>query len=152
MLFNELKQALEVFIRQFHPEFITLYPLPKTHLSDLIIQRESPRVFFNFFYCCSSTVVCLFPLSLPRTSAIPTPHTWSYPSLVLSKCPLYMFLKILPLFPSIIPLDLPSGYCQCVLNFNVSGYILFACLFCWLAFIYSWDHTVFFLNCLAYFT
>ena len=34
-----------------------------------------------------------------------------------------------PLFP---PLSsyLPSGYCQIILNFNVSGYILLACLFC----------------------
>ena len=33
-------------------------------------------------------------------------------------------------FPLIIPSYLPSGYCQFVLNFNVSGYILLACLFC----------------------
>ena len=30
------------------------------------------------------------------------------------------------LFPPIIPSHLPSGYCQIVLNFSVSGYTLFA--------------------------
>ena len=32
--------------------------------------------------------------------------------------------------PPIISSRLPSGYCQIVLNFNVFGYILFACFFC----------------------
>ena len=77
---------------------------------------------------------CLhFPPPIPPTPAIPTSHPWSHPHLVLSMCPLYLFLKTLPPFPTIIPSHLPSGYCQFVLNFNVSGYILFACLFCWLA-------------------
>ena len=33
-------------------------------------------------------------------------------------------------FSTHYPLPPPSGYCQFVLNFNVSGYILLACLFC----------------------
>ena len=67
---------------------------------------------------------------LPTTP--PTPATslpWFHPPLVLSMCPLYLFLKTLPPFIPIIPSHLPSGYCQIVLNFNVSGYILLACLF-----------------------
>ena len=47
-------------------------------------------------------------------------------------CPLYMFLKTPPPFPPIILSHLLFGYCQFVLNFSVSGYILLACLFCWL--------------------
>ena len=85
----------------------------------------SPLFFSShFFYCCSSTVVSISPPSLPPTPDIPTSHPWSCPSLVLS-CVLYTcFWKTLPPFPSIIPSHLRSGYCQFVLNFNVSGYIL----------------------------
>ena len=39
-------------------------------------------------------------------------------------------LILLPPFPPIISSHLPPGYCQFVLYFNVSGYILLACLFC----------------------
>ena len=45
-------------------------------------------IFFNFFYCCSSTVVSIFPPPLPPTPAIPTSHPSSHPSSVLSLCPL----------------------------------------------------------------
>ena len=34
-----------------------------------------------------------FPPTTPPTPAIPNSHPWSYPHLVLSMCPLYMFLK-----------------------------------------------------------
>ena len=36
-----------------------------------------------------------------------------------------------------------SDYCQIVLYFNVSGYILLASLFCWLSSTYRWGHMVF---------
>ena len=49
--------------------------------------------------------------------------------LVQSMCPSQMFLKTLPSFPPIIPSQLPTGYCQIVLNFNVSGYISFLVCF-----------------------
>ena len=35
-----------------------------------------------------------------------------------------------PFFPPFPPF--PSGYCQFVFYFRISGYILLACLFCWL--------------------
>ena len=47
-----------------------------------------------------------------------------------------------PFYP-IIPSCVLSGYCECVLNFYVSGYILLACLFCWLGSMHRWDHIVF---------
>ena len=44
------------------------------------------------------------------------------PPLVLSKCPLYMFLTTLPPFSPLSPLTSPLvTYCQIVRNFNVSG-------------------------------
>ena len=39
-------------------------------------------------------------------------------------------LMTLSVLSPVIPSYLPSGYCQFVLYFNVSGYILLACLFC----------------------
>ena len=69
------------------------------------------------------------------------PTTLPHPSLPLSLEPtsfgfVYVSFTYLPwwLFPSFPPFflfSLPSGHCQFVLYFNVSGY-LFACLFCWL--------------------
>ena len=88
-------------------------------------------------------------LHFPPHSPLPQPYP---PPLVLSMCPLQLFLKTLPPFPRIIHSHLPSGYCQFVLNFNVSGYILLACLFCWLCSNYKWDHMVFLFHHLAYFT
>ena len=56
------------------------------------------------------------------------------------------------LSPHNCPLPLPSGYCQFGLYFNVSGYILLACLFCWLGSTYRWNHMVFVFHHQAYFT
>ena len=68
----------------------------------------------------------------------------------------HVFYIVVPenptLLPSIISSHLPSGYCQIVLNFNVSGDVLFACLFCWIGYTWRWDHMVFVPPCLAYFT
>ena len=55
-------------------------------------------------------------------------------------------------FPPLSPSLLPSGYCQFVLYFNVSHYILLPYFFCWLGSTYRWDHMIFFFHCLAYFT
>ena len=77
---------------------------------------------FKLFYYCSSTVVCI-----PPDPAILTSFPWFHLALGLSLSPLQLFLKTPPHFPPIIPSHLPSGYCQFVLNFNVSSY--FACLF-----------------------
>ena len=61
---------------------------------------------------------------------------------------------LLPWWPfhPVIPSHLSSGYCQLVLYFNVSGYILLACLFCWLGSNYRWNHMVFVFCHQAYFT
>ena len=79
----------------------------------------------------------------PQPSPPPSPAPTS-PAVVLSMCPLYMFLKSLPLFSSITPSNLPSGYCQIVLNFNVSAYILLACLFCKFSFLHILTNTCYF--------
>ena len=63
-----------------------------------------------------------------------------------------IFLKTLPSPPPIVPSHLSSGYCQIILYFNVSDYILLACLSCWLGSTYRWDHMVFVFHHLAFFT
>ena len=103
----------------------------------------SPYFFFFYFFLLLCKYSCLhFPPPLPPTPPIPTSHPWSYP---LWFCPCVLYTcswKPFP-FPPVIPSHLPSGYCQFVLNFSVSGYILLACLFCWLGSTYRWDHMVF---------
>ena len=130
-----------------------------------------------FFYCCSSTVFCLFPppFPSPQPSPPPSPVSISHPTLVIVHVSFLFLLishncscKLFTLFPC-NPLPSPlwslsacsqfqclwlyfaclfvllirfhfiyllllhlSGYCQFVLNFNVSGSIFLACLFCWL--------------------
>ena len=95
---------------------------------------------------------CLHPHPPPRH---PPPHTSLLSTLkptpfgfVHYTCSLTAFL----LFPLLSLAPLPSGYCQFVLYFNVSGYILLACLFCWLGSTYRWDHKVFVFHHLAYFS
>ena len=87
------------------------------------------KILFYFFYCCSSTVVSIF---LPP---LPPPHPLQLPTLNPSRlwlCPWVLYtcsLTTLPLLSLLTPFPLPSGYCQFVLYFNVSGYVLLACLF-----------------------
>ena len=88
---------------------------------------------FIFIFLLLFKNSCLHsPQTTPHTSPTPTSHPRSYPPLVLSMGPLYMFLHNPS--PSFLPLPsshtLPSSYCQFVLYFNVSGYILLTCLFC----------------------
>ena len=88
-------------------------------------------LFFNIFYCCSSTVFHLFP---PITPQHPSPlhilHLFPLPCFVIVR----MYFIIVPVnpppFPPIIPSSFPSRHCQPVLNFNVFGYILLPCSFC----------------------
>ena len=81
-----------------------------------------------FFNCFSSTVVSIslhhYPTpqpSLPPTSILP-PFGFVHVSFIHVPCWPFPYFPPLSLFP--------SDYCQCVLNFSVSGYILLACLFC----------------------
>ena len=112
--------------------------------------------FIYLFYIFIIVQVQLSPF-YPQDSPPPQPSPFltlhpTYYLLVLYMCLLYMVLKILPPYPPIITSHLPSGYYQFVLNFTVSGYILLACLFCWLRCNYRWDHMVFVFHHMAYFT
>ena len=79
--------------------------------------RGNPSTSFIFyFYCCSSTVVSMFPL--PTL----TSHSQSYPSLALSMGPLYMVLDPSLSFPHYPPPP-PLWLLLFVLYFNVSGSI-----------------------------
>ena len=95
----------------------------------------------SFCYCCSSTFVFIFT----------SPHLLLHPSPppTLEPTP-FGFLHVSfihgPWWPThylLLPLSLfLSDYCQIVLYFNVSAWILLACLFCWLGSTYRWDHMV----------
>ena len=107
-------------------------------------------LFLKYFHCCSSTVVSISPhysppMTFPPLTLDPTP-LWLCPC-ILYRCS----LTTLSPFPPISPFHLPSSYCQFFLYFNVSGYILPACLLCQLGSTYRWDHMVFVFHCLAYF-
>ena len=113
------------------------------------------NMFYNFLNCYSSTVVSIPPTHThqsypPQPSPFPTldsTHLWICPC-VLHTRSWKPFLLLLP----IIPFHLLCGYCQFVLNFTVTGYILLACLFCWLGSTYRWDYMVFVFQRLADFT
>ena len=88
----------------------------------------------EIFSCGSVTVVPIFPPLLSPVLPTPTSHIqFSLPHpLSLSMGALYMFFDLTRPLLSLItsPLSLPSGYCQFILYFHVSGSILLACLFC----------------------
>ena len=95
---------------------------------------------------------CLhFPWSLHPTPAISTPTLHSTP-FWLCPCVLYTCFWQPFHLSLIIPFHLPSGCCQFVLYFSISGSILFACLLCSLASTKRGDHMVFVFHHLAYFT
>ena len=63
----------------------------------IIFHSEYSKVFLNFFYCCSFTVVQNFPPLLPN-SVHPPSHIQTSPTLFLFWGPLYLFLDLtLPL-------------------------------------------------------
>ena len=80
-------------------------------------------IFVLFNYSC----LHLPPTTPPYPSQTHLPPLLPPSPLVLSMCPVQQFLKTPP--PT-VPSPLSSGYCQTVLNFDVSGYILFAFFFC----------------------
>ena len=89
-----------------------------------------------------------FPLPHP-----PPPPTLNPSPLWLCSWVLYTCSsKTLPFLFPIIPSTLPSGYCQFVLCFSVSGSILLTCLFSWLDSSYRWDHMLLFFHLLENFT
>ena len=96
---------------------------------------------FSLFFFFVVVQVQLSPFTfhyspLPQPSALPIlilpPFGFVHVSFI-------HVLETLSPFPPIIRCHLPSGSCQFVLNFNVSGYMLLARLLCWLDSSYSWD-------------
>ena len=83
----------------------------------------------SFYYCCLVTVVllshALTPPPAPRVNVPPITHAHES-SIHVPRLAPSLFFPLLP--PSL----LPSGHCQFVLYFHVSGSILLICLFCWL--------------------
>ena len=83
---------------------------------------------FIYFYCCSSTVISIFP------SPLPTAHTSPHPTLDPSPlwlCPCVLYtcsLMTLPLFPLVIPSRLGT-------NWLLSVCSLFQCLWLYFAFL-----------------
>ena len=82
--------------------------------------RSSGHFFFPHFLLLFKYSCLHFPPPLPSTPAIPISHPQSYPPLVLSMSPLYMFLDDPYPFSPIVPSYLSSGYCQFVLYFIFS--------------------------------
>ena len=137
--------------------FSPLLPFPPFLTLDVTAQL----FLFNdsFFSCCSSTIVSISPHHTlpPHPSPPPTLHPtrlWLCPC-ALYTCSLMTLLFFFPLSPPPPPLVTVFSLFKLslkVCSFNVCGYILLACLFCWLGSIYRWDHVVFVFHFLAYFT
>ena len=81
--------------------------------------------FKKLFYCSSITVVCISPPLLSPTPATPPPS-------LASTLPLgFVHVTFIVVPENPYPhWPLPSGYCQIVLTFSVSGSILLTCFFC----------------------
>ena len=85
------------------------------------------------------------PLPLPPIpTLVPTPFGFVHGSFI--HVPWWPFLY----FPPLSPFPLPSGYCQFVPYFNVSGSILLICLFCRLGSTYTRDYMVFVFHVLVF--
>ena len=77
---------------------------------------------------------CHFPFSIFSTTFPCPTHPHLSPSILLPfgfvhGSFTHVHLQPFLFFPTLFAFPLPSGYCQFVLNFSVSGYILFACFF-----------------------
>ena len=118
-------------------------------------QRGLPELFIYFilFYFLSFVQYQLSPFS-PHHSLLPyppSPPTFSPPPLVVFLHGSFIHVPWWPFhfFALLSASFLPSGYCQFVLYFHFSGYILLACSFCCLGSTCRWDHMVFVFNQLA---
>ena len=86
-------------------------------------------LFIDIYFNVVQVVTSIFPPPWSPAPCIPTSYPQTYP-IWLCPCVFYTCSLVdLPLFCPIITLPHPSGYCQFVLYFNLSGYILLACLF-----------------------
>ena len=88
-------------------------------------------VLLRFSLCLFLKIILLLfnytCLHSPPRSQTHLPPLLPQSAFILSMCPLQEFLKTL--LPT-VSFPLPSGYCQIVLNFNDSVYILFLFFFC----------------------
>ena len=118
------------------------------YMNQKIINFFSNYSYTNLFYCIFLAfrlfhffpffkVVLLFKYSfLPfPPTPLPNPSHPHLPALIPSglgfgHVSFIVASENLSPYSPIIPSYFPSGYCQIVLNFNVSGYILLACFFC----------------------
>ena len=95
--------------------------------------------YFCFFNYCSVTVVPPFSPLLTPTLLPQFPHQ---SPLIFHAHESSIHVPLLapsPSFPLLSPYPYPSGHCQIVLYFSVSGCILIAYLFCWLGIISLWN-------------
>ena len=146
-----------IFFLCFWDESYISYPINTYNNFSHLYGRElkcyivTVCMFFNLFLLLFKYSHLNFPPLCPSPFPSPPPPLHLLP-LVLSMCPLYMLLDSpSPIFP-IIPFPTPLWLLSVCSLLNVSGYILFACLFCWLGSTYRWDPMVFVFHCLAYFT
>ena len=74
-------------------------PLDHSYVNKLLLLCILLWLFSHFLLLFKYSWLHFPPITLP-TPAIPT-YPWSHPTLVLSLCPLYMFLKTFPSYPPI---------------------------------------------------
>ena len=114
--------------------------------------------FFSFFFFFSLFIVVRVQLSpfFPHHST--TPYPPPPPSLNPTPfwlCPWVLYtcsLMTLPLLSPVTLLPTPLWVIVSLFFISMSGYILFACFFCWLGSTYRWDHMVFIFYHVVYFT
>ena len=145
-LLHRLQFSLVIRCGQFSKAFFSQYFLPRENTT-LHLQP-------TFLYCRSITVVPIFPLLLSSDLPTSTSHiqSSSYPIVFVHGPFIHVPWQPILLLSPVTPFPLPSGHCQFVLYFHVSGSNLLAYLFCWLGSTYRWDHMVFVPYHLAYFT
>ena len=126
------------FINIYKDIYASLSYLRLKHSFISVITNSLLFLFFFLFNLFFYIFLLLFKYSclhfppLPPSPQPSPPSTLDPTTLWFCPCvhyrcswkPLLLFL----IFPS----HLPSGYCQCVLNFTICGCILLTCLFCWL--------------------
>ena len=86
------------------------------------------KIHMHIFYCCSMTVVPIFPISFPCLTHPHIPHSVLPSLLSLSLGPSHMSLDLTSLsFPHCPP---RPGHCWFVLYFRGSASVLLTCLLC----------------------
>ena len=96
---------------------------------------RSSNSIYIYFNCPSPVIFLINFFIVVQVQLSPFSHHHAPHPTLLRLPPLnlytYMFLDVpTPIFPHYPSLPLPSDYCQFVPYFNVTGYILHACLFC----------------------